>query len=67
MNMLPDFWYLVLRVRAKRTIRDSPLAKEDDTVQRGAVGHIEDIADNFLWVDFGGGVIACDPDEVTPV
>jgi len=65
--MFPDFWYTVRSVRAKRAIQDSPLARHDDSVQRGAIGSVEDIADDLVWVDFGSGVIPCEIDEIEPV
>ena len=52
------------RVRAICNIADSPLARQDGSAKRGDVGDVEDIADGYLWVDFGSGAIACLPDEV---
>ena len=61
-----DEWSNVRTVQAKRRIEDNPLSSEDHGVKRGTVGSIEDIADGFLWVDFGEGTIPCEPDEVKP-
>jgi hypothetical protein len=54
-------------VKAKRAIEDSPLADEDASVKRGAVGYVDDYdsSSNLLYVDFGNGAIAVDPNEVT--
>lgn len=52
-------------VQARRTIPQSPLA-DAPAVPRGAVGHIEDEADDLYWVDFGTpyGTVACDADDL---
>jgi hypothetical protein len=54
-------------VKAKRAIEDSPLAEQDGSVKRGAVGYVDDYdsSSNLLYVDFGNGAIAVDPNEVT--
>lgn len=54
-------------VKAKRAIEDSPLAEQDGSVKRGAIGYVDDYdgTDNLLYVDFGNGAIAVDPNEVT--
>lgn len=54
-------------VKAKRAIEDSPLAEQDASVKRGAVGYVEDYDNlaNLLYVDFGNGAIAVDPKEVS--
>lgn len=50
---------------ARRRIEQNPLDPAP-AVPRGAVGTLEDEADDLLWVDFGApwGVVACDPSEV---
>ena len=54
-------------VKAKRAIEDSPLAEQDGSVKRGAIGYVDDYdsTNNLLYVDFGNGAIAVDPSEVT--
>jgi GNAT superfamily N-acetyltransferase len=54
-------------VKAKRAIEDSPLADEDASVKRGAIGYVDDYdsVENLLYVDFGNGAIAVDPAEVS--
>ena len=54
-------------VKAKRAIEDSPLADEDASVKRGAIGYVDDYdsVENLLYVDFGKGAIAVDPAEVS--
>lgn len=55
-------------VKARRRIHDSPLAKEDATAPRGAIGSVEDIdrLNNIVVVEFESGVLLCDPDELEP-
>ena len=52
-------------VVARRQIHQSPLA-DAPSVPRGTCGHVEDEADDLLWVDFGEpyGTVACDEGEV---
>ena len=52
-------------VTAKRTIEQSPLDGAP-AIRRGTQGHVEDEADDYLWVDFGEpfGVVACEESEV---
>jgi hypothetical protein len=52
-------------VTARVTIRQSPLVNAP-AVPRGAVGHIEDEADDLYWVDFGDpyGTVACEPQDL---
>jgi hypothetical protein len=54
-------------VIAKRNIEDSPLANEDSSAKKGAVGYVEDYDDlaKLLYVDFGKGAIAVDPKEIS--
>lgn len=52
------------RVKAICNIADSPLAKIDCSARHGDVGNVEDVADGYLWVDFGSGAIACSTNEV---
>lgn len=51
-------------VRARRSILDSPLTDYDGSARRGDVGAIQEIADGWLFVDFGRGAILCHPDEI---
>lgn len=52
-------------VTARFRIQQNPLSPAP-AVPRGACGHIEDEADGFAWVDFGGayGVVCCDIREL---
>jgi hypothetical protein len=54
-----------LPLKAKHRIPQSPLSADPD-VPRGREGWLCDIADGYLWVDFGApySVVACDPSEV---
>jgi hypothetical protein len=53
------------RVTARRGIQQNPLSDERP-VPAGALGLIQDYADDLLWVDFGEpyGTIAVDPNEL---
>jgi hypothetical protein len=53
------------KVKARVRIHDSPLAEDDASARQGESGVIVDIADGWLFVDFGRGVIICHPDEVS--
>ena len=55
------------RVTAKRRIYQSPLSGAPP-VPQSTRGWIEDVADDLLWVDFGGlyGVVCCERREVNP-
>lgn len=67
MKLRTNGWELVgKRVKAIVDIEDSPLASEDGSCKRGAIGECEDFSevDGLLYVDFGRGAIACYPEEV---
>lgn len=51
-------------VRARVVIYQCPLDSAP-LVPKGQCGHVEDVADDLLWVDFGEpyGVVACEPEE----
>ncbi len=54
-------------VRARRRIEDNPLSCPAVAAQRGQLGSVEDVADDLVWVDFGGAcVLPCSPDEIAP-
>ena len=57
------------KVRARRRILDSPLAREPDVVARGEVGHIESIDwdRETALVTFGDCTVVCDASELAPV
>jgi hypothetical protein len=52
-------------VTARRVIQQSPLS-DAPPVPAGRRGSLDDEADGFFLVDFGGpyGVVLCDPSEV---
>lgn len=52
-------------VTAKRRIYQSPLS-DAPAVPHGRRGFIQDSADGFLWVDFGGayGAVCCERTEL---
>lgn len=65
---------LATRARARRRIADSPTARTPEPAPRGAIGTIEDVLPHdgdagLVVVDFAphGGVLLCDPDELTPL
>jgi len=58
------------KVRARRRILDSPLAREPDVVARGDVGYIEAIIDwdrETALVTFGERTVVCDASELDPI
>jgi hypothetical protein len=57
-------------VRARRAIRDTPLASVDASTHQGIVGEVCDVdycaEPPIVFVDFGADAIACTPDELWP-
>jgi len=53
-----------LDVVAVCDIPDNPLSREDSSARQGDRGHVEDLADGLVWVDFGRGAIPCEPGEI---
>ncbi len=53
-------------VTARVTIWQNPLAARRLAVPAGSVGHIEDEADGYLFVDFGEpyGTVQCEPADL---
>lgn len=54
-------------VRARRKIEQCPLSSAP-AVPAGKSGTVEDIADDYVFVDFGAGygVVLCLPEELKP-
>jgi hypothetical protein len=59
-------WTSANVARARVDIQDSPLATDDASARRGAIGNVEDVdrLSGFIYVDFGRGAIACYPEEL---
>lgn len=54
------------RVRAVCSIFPCPADRAGRVISRGEIGHIQDEADGFLFVEFGDEIAMCDMSEVRP-